>query len=391
MIYEMIYKRKYHFNTVGKKITKTEYINKANLKHNNRYDYTKTEYINAKTKIDVICKEHGIFTQSPQKHINGQGCPKCSGCVKMNTIDFIQKANIKHGNKYDYSKSKYVNGKTKIDIICPTHGTFQQKATNHLQSQGCDKCRIEALKITKDEFLDRLNERFPNHYELISNYESFTDNIELLCLKTNEIIKTTPRNILLVNKCNNCLNKIKEYIKANKTKGKTTKLTQEEFIIKANLKHNNKYDYSKTIYTLNKNKIDIICPIHGSFTTTANHHSRGTGCTKCRESKGEEKIRIFLENNSIINKQEKIFEGSKTGKSYPRFDFYLPNQNICIEFDGRQHYEPIEQWGGIKEFKKVKKRDENKNVFCTENNIKLIRIPYWDYDEIEKILKKELL
>ena len=73
------------------------------------------------------------------------------------------------------------------------------------------------------------------------------------------------------------------------------------------------------------------------------------------------------------------------------FDFYLTEYNICIEYDGKQYYEPVEYFGGEKAFKETKKRDATKNNYCQNNDIKLIRIPYWEFDNIENILEKELL
>lgn len=341
-------------------------------------------------KLIIECKIHGEFLQSPNKHLIGRGCPKCSGCDKMNTENFIEKADIKHDYKYDYSKSIYINGKTKINIICPTHGIFTQKATNHLQGQGCDKCRVDSLKITKEKFLERLNIKFPNHYELISEYISFTDIIKLRCIKTNEILETIPKNILLKNICKVCVNYDKRILLKNHIKGKTSKLSHHEFIRKSNKTHYGIYDYSITKYTLSKNKVEILCNKHGIFKVTANHHIRGTGCPKCRESKGETNIRIILEKNNIQFQQEKIFDDLKNNKSYPRFDFYIPKYNTCIEFDGKQHYEAIEHWGGLESFKQTKINDENKNKYCKNKNINLIRIPYWEINNIEHIIIKNL-
>ena len=117
-----------------------EFINKANKVHNGKYDYSKVEYVNAKTKICIICPEHGEFWQTPHNHLQGQGCPKCSATLKLSKDVFIEISNKKHNGKYDYSKVKYINNRTKVCIICPEHGEFWQTPSNHMYGYGCAKC-----------------------------------------------------------------------------------------------------------------------------------------------------------------------------------------------------------------------------------------------------------
>ncbi len=119
-----------------------EFINKANKVHNGKYDYSKVEYVNAKTKICIICPEHGEFWQTPNNHLSGKGCALCANENKLHLYNksndkFISEAQMIHNGKYDYSKVEYVNAKTKICIICPEHGEFWQTPHNHLQGQGC--------------------------------------------------------------------------------------------------------------------------------------------------------------------------------------------------------------------------------------------------------------
>ena len=117
-----------------------DFIQIAKVIHKNKYDYSKVNYINAKTKVCIICHEHGEFWQEPNNHLQGQGCPKCGGSEKMNNISFTEKAKLVHGDKYDYSKVNYINSKTKICIICSEHGEFWQRPNDHLNGNGCPKC-----------------------------------------------------------------------------------------------------------------------------------------------------------------------------------------------------------------------------------------------------------
>jgi len=123
------------------KLTTEEFIKKAKKVHGDRYDYSKVNYTNNRNKIIIICSEHGEFKQAPQKHLNGQNCPTCTGNVKLTTADFIRKAKEKHGDKYDYSKTEYKTQKFKVIIICPEHGEFEQNPSAHLYGHGgCPKC-----------------------------------------------------------------------------------------------------------------------------------------------------------------------------------------------------------------------------------------------------------
>lgn len=190
------------------------FINKAREVHGDRYDYSKVEYKGYHSKVIITCAEHGDFLQAVCSHLNGSGCFFCGNNEKINTHlysqeAFINKANIIHNNKYDYSSVVYTKAKNTIEIICPTHGVFHQKAAAHLHGGGCLKC-------------------------------------------------------------------------ANETISKKLSLSQEAFIKKAQEVHGDKYDYSKSVYIKGTDKIEIICPVHGSFYQQAASHLRGTNCNKCQ-------------------------------------------------------------------------------------------------------------
>lgn len=126
-----------------------KFIERACKVHGNKYDYSKVEYVNNNVKVCIICPEHGEFLQTPHNHLRGQKCPKCSGCIVYTTEKWIEAARKVHGDKYDYSKVEYINAKTKVCIICPEHGEFWQKPNNHLMGKGCIKCSGN-LKNTED-------------------------------------------------------------------------------------------------------------------------------------------------------------------------------------------------------------------------------------------------
>jgi predicted nucleic acid-binding Zn-ribbon protein len=143
-----------------KKISTEEFIKRAKKIHGDKYDYSKTEYINRRTKVCIICTKHGEFWQGPYEHITGQNCPKCSKeyvdslqkkKAQNASIFFERKAKLIHGNKYDYSKVHYINALSKVELVCPNHGSFYMRPNDHLNGNGCPKCGIEHVVSTKKD------------------------------------------------------------------------------------------------------------------------------------------------------------------------------------------------------------------------------------------------
>lgn len=123
------------------KVTNELFIQKAKKIHGDKYDYSQIEYKTSQVKIKIICKEHGDFYQMPLNHLKGNQCYRCSGIVKTNE-DFVFKANKIHNKLYDYSKTKYMTTRNKIIIICKKHGDFKQSPNDHLSGNGCQKCSL---------------------------------------------------------------------------------------------------------------------------------------------------------------------------------------------------------------------------------------------------------
>ena len=128
----------------GKALGQSLFIKKSIEKHGNKYDYSKVEYKGNKEKVCIICPEHGEFWQTPSQHLR-HGCFKCGNALKGESLkstkeNFIEKAKLVHGDKYDYSKVEYKNNRTPVCIICPKHGEFLQKPNYHLSGNGCQKC-----------------------------------------------------------------------------------------------------------------------------------------------------------------------------------------------------------------------------------------------------------
>jgi len=128
-----------------RKITKDEFISKSVSSHGNIYDYSKVDYVNSRTKIEIVCPLHGGFFQTPAEHMRGYGCKKCgykkvSANLTETLNDFIEKGRNVHEGKYLYSNIRKENGIRVVDIKCQTHGWFTQTTSEHLKGHGCKKC-----------------------------------------------------------------------------------------------------------------------------------------------------------------------------------------------------------------------------------------------------------
>ena len=301
---------------MAKKIT-TEIFKERAQKLFPNYDYSKSVYINARTKITVICPEHGEFYITPDNHLNKHiGCPLCSNkkvsINRTSNIDkFIEKAQKIHNNKYDYFKFVYINAHTKGIIVCPKHGEFEQNPNNHLSGKGCPKCKNEKFTKTTQDYIE--------------NFKQI---------------------------------------------------------------HNNFYDYSKINKIINNNMyITIICPIHGEFVQTVRSHQTSRGCPHCSKSKGELLISKILKSLNF-NFEEQVFIKNPYHSHNFIVDFFIKDYNTIIEYNGKQHYTPIEHFGGEIALKKQKQRDEDLRIYCKQNKINLLEIKFDCFEkDIENLIK----
>jgi len=197
-----------------KKLTTEEFIKRAKLLHNNKYDYSKSEYNTAKEKICIICPEHGEFWQTPTDHLSGRGCYKCGiertkESQKFTTEQFIEKAKQTHGDKYNYSKVNYVNSQTPVIITCPKHGDFIMRPNDHIQGQGCPKCKLIFLRnkfsLTTEQFIKKAREIHGNKYVYSKvKYVNNRTKVCIICPKHGEFWQTPDKHLQGCNcpKCN---------------------------------------------------------------------------------------------------------------------------------------------------------------------------------------------
>lgn len=175
---------------MGKKLTTNEFIEKSKLIHGDKYDYSNVEYISAKDKIKIICKEHGEWLQTPSNHLSGFGCSKCATNTRANNRrktlnDFINEANEIHSNKFTYPLDQlYVSVHNKLRIICKEHGEFLQTPGSHLSGKGCPNCKNK--KQTTESVIKRCIEVHGNDFDYSKiNYTKMIDYVEIKCNKCN--------------------------------------------------------------------------------------------------------------------------------------------------------------------------------------------------------------
>lgn len=240
------------------------------------------------------------------------------------------------------------------------------------------------IKLTQEQFIEKLMKKYPNQLDIDSiQYINHSTKIQLICLK-HGIFYSTPNRLLSKNvkfACPFCNNSI---------------LNKFSFLEKANKKHNNKYQYHHIPDDIDSHSyIDIFCSNHnGYFKQRVCNHLRGSGCNICcyttNKSKGEIRIAEYLKLNNIKFVKEFTIKNETRKRSYVRFDFYLPDYNLMIEFDGKQHYIYSEHFGSIDVFHRLRANDFYKNQYCKEHNIRLIRIPQYLFHKIDEIINYEM-
>ena len=191
-------------------VSKTiKFINTAKLIHGERYDYNNVDYIKNNIKVKIICPIHGEFEQTPNNHLKGSSCKKCANQNQTKTNeDFINKSLLIHGSKYVYSKTNYVNANTKVKIICPIHGEFEQNPSKHLLGQGCYSCGIEKIKEktvkSNNIFINEAKEKHNDKYDYsLVNYVNSHTKTNFICVE-HGIFEQAPYSHLSGKGCPKC-------------------------------------------------------------------------------------------------------------------------------------------------------------------------------------------
>ena len=272
----------------------------------------------------------------------------------MTTEEIIEKFILKHGHRYLYDRVVYECYKGKVWIGCKVHGYFEQSVSNHLHGYGCAKCKIDYLaslrKLTTEAFIKRAIVVHGNVFDYSKvNYVSSYEPVIIICDSHGEFLQT-PNSHLSGNGCRQC-----KYERL----GDFLRLSDKEIIDRSNKVHLNRFSYLKIGYKTMAEKITVTCPDHGDFLISPINHLAGSGCPSCRSSKGEGIIETILRKHNIQFVREYILPDQTVRF---RYDFYLPELNIVIEFHGIQHFEyiPFFHNNNIEEFRQQVKIDRLK-------------------------------
>ena len=299
---------------------------------------------------------------------------------KKTNYEFIEEIKKIHGDEYDYSLVEYNGAYSIIKIICPEHGVFEQLARTHLFGSGCYLCKI-GTKNT-ESFIKKAKKMHGDRYDYsLAEYNSSYSKVKIIC-SVHGIFEQSPSSHIQGRGCPTCKKEnLLYYVKQREMKF-------YDFENKAKFKFSNKYSYNEDNFTNGSKKIDIICPKHGVFSCTPSEHLGGRECPKCSSSSGENEIRAFLIKENIYFEEQKKFKDCRNINPLS-FDFYIPEKNLLIEYQGRQHCIPIKYFGGEKYLIEQIKRDEIKREYCKTNNILLKEIKYTETN-LEYIIKQLL-
>jgi hypothetical protein len=372
----------------SRKKTTEEFVKRSIDIHGNIYDYSETVYETFNEKVVIICKIHGVFKQTPSNHLSGYGCLKCGGNIKKTTEEFVKQSIHVHGNKYDYSKSKYNGSHKKIIIICKIHGEFEQTPSNHLSGHDCFECgtdrtnrMLKSRKKTTEEFIKQSTDIHGNNYNYSKTvYDSSNEKVIIIC-KIHGEFEQTPNNHLSGKGCFECGRE------RTKQANKQSKLTTEEFIEQAIDIHENNYDYSKIIYKSTIEKVIIVCKIHGEFEQTPNNHLSGKGCSKCskigysqkaikwlKEIEENENIEIQTAENG--GEQKIKFENfatkSKIYKNYVRLDGIDHENLTAYEFHGCIYHGCPKCFPNRNDISPVNKKTHEENYLRTKEKERIV-------------------
>ena len=296
---------------------------------------------------------------------------------KLTNEEFIERVKKIHPNIEIIDN--YINVNTKIKCRCLIDRyEWTPVAHSLLQGKGCPCCAGNAHKTTQ-QFVDEMKNINPN-INIIGEYINAYKKIECECLKCQHKWSVTPHDLLKGVGCPKCkaINTRNLRIKSNQQFTKEMALINPDIIILGK-------------YNGNKNKIRCQCKkCNNEWNAIPSSLLMGVGCPRCKSSKGELKVSRYLEKNQVDYIPQYKFKNCRDIQPLP-FDFYLPDYNMCIEYDGELHFKEIEHFGGKEHLELQQKHDNIKTKYCQDNNIKLLRIPYWEFDNIEKILENKLL
>jgi hypothetical protein len=295
-----------------------QFIEKAKLRHGDKYDYSKVVYINGHKPVIIICRTHGEFEQSPNCHVNrGAGCSTCNR--KPNTAkllaEFLKKAKEIHGDTYSYDEVVYINCKKSVSIKCNTCGkSFKQTPEVHINGGGCRCNRVALFHVTSLEtFIQKSREKHGDKYDYFKvDFINGHTKVTITCRDHGDFEQIPQDHYQRGSGCIGCSGRKQS--------------TTSEFIEKARKVHGDHYDYSKVEYVTSIINVTIICSIHRrEFQQSPSSHLQGRGCYDCSKKKATSKITSTKE--EFIAKAQTVHGNMYT---YDNVDYVNNSTNILI-------------------------------------------------------------
>lgn len=278
---------------------------------------------------------------------------------------------------------EYKNKRTKVNIMHKNCGrvrnVFPQTFSKNSKCLYCDG----GARLSHDGFVDKVNEIGESEYEVLSTYMKASERVTLKHKVCGHVWSPISYTFMQGSRCPRC---------AYENKGKRFSKGKTLFVEEMKLVHGDEYTLLGDYKNLHHKTLFRHNDCDGEWETKPIVILNGGGCIYCSGSKGERRIKRYFDKNKIAYKKEYWFDDCRNEKPLP-FDFAVLNDDgevtHLVEYDGEQHFEPVDIWGGEVNLKNIKLRDEIKRQYCKENNMPLIEIPYWEYDNVEIILDKE--
>lgn len=317
--------------------TTARFIEEAKSVHGDRYDYSRTVYVNQRTKVVIGCATHGWFEQLPDDHSKGRGCRVCANEEYADRRRIESRARIldkfvaAHGDRYGYSEVDYVDSRTPVKIECREHGVFEQKPVDHVQGRGCPACaqdvRVAAIRVDLSTWLTRFKAAHGDHYDysrLVPDISTSTK-VPIVC-PVHGVFHQKPQNHANGEGCPQC--------------SPTYQDDTDSAIRKFVSVHGDRYDYSRVAYVASDQKVEIVCPRHGVFEQTPDSHIQGKGCWHCGV---EERFEVSKTSKSAPEETVaqtlrdlgcEITRGYLPGSTKWHYDVIVESHKLVVEFNG---------------------------------------------------------
>jgi very-short-patch-repair endonuclease len=384
------------------------FIQKATKLNGDNFDYSKVDYKNSQTRVTITCKTCGdTFEQTPNNHLRGKGCRKCSYKLRGNknrktqeqVISEFKKIHIDENNNhiYEYDLVEYISTHNKVKIRCRIHGIFEQCPSDHLLGKGCNKCgKVRSAKkqtFTLNQFIERAKEKHGDNFNYSKvNYTNSQTPVIIICNTCGCEFTQVPNSHLQGYGCDKCAHQINH---------ENQKLSEDEIIKRAKKVHGDDCDYPNINYINSQLPINIKCnQCNNTFQQLyTNHINQKQGCPYCSCRKTEKIFHDFL--RSIYPSTVRQFkqEWCKDKHCLP-YDECIPELKTIFELDGNQHFKQVMNWKSPEENQTT---DKYKMKCANDNGYSLIRILQTDvlYDKynwkdelvvnIEKIKKDNIV